>query len=217
MTNITHDVWKILDNHPSIRRCMSQSLINTTALAKYIIKKNAQLEGGLDAVSSAIRRYKLERYDDIFDTANKIVSFGELSTRGKLANIAVIKDAEIQEILPKLFSIIHYNRGDVLRIIQADEAIKILVNEKNLEKVSNLFPKEKIIKIDKNLAEINMHLHPDAVITPGIIAVISNELAINGINVMESMSCVPEMLWFVKEKDVLKAYNVMFKLCGPEE
>jgi len=216
MTNITHNVWKILDNHPSIRRCMSQGLINTTALAKYIIQKNGQLNGGLDAVSSAIRRYKLERYDDIFDTANKIVGFGELSTRGKLANIAVIKDAEIQEILPELFSIIHYNRGDVLRIIQADEAIKILVNEKNLEKVSNLFPKEKIIKIDKSLAEINMHLHPDAVITPGIIAVISNELAINGINVMESMSCVPEMLWFVKEKDVLKAYNVMFRLCGPE-
>ena len=62
-----------------------------------------------------------------------------------------------------------------------------------------------------------MHLHPEAVNTPGIIAVISNELAINGINVMESMSCVPEMLWFVKEKDVLKAYNVMFQLCGPEE
>jgi hypothetical protein len=40
---------------------------------------------------------------------------------------------------------------------------------------------------------------------------------VNGINVMESMSCVPEMLWFVKEKDVLKAYNVMFQLCGPDE
>ena len=62
-----------------------------------------------------------------------------------------------------------------------------------------------------------MHLHPEAVNTPGIIAVISNELAMNGVNVMESMSCVPEMLWFVKEKDVLKAYNVMYQLCGPAE
>lgn len=216
MTNITHQVWKMLDNSPSIRRCMSKGLINNTALAKYIVTEK-KLDGTLDAISSAIRRYKLNRYDEIFDTANKIVSFGELSTRGKLANIAVIKDAEIQELLPKIFSIIQYNRGDVLRIIQADEAIKILVNEKNLEKVKNLFPKKKIIKIDRNLAEINMHLHPEAVNTPGIIAVISNELAMNGINVMESMSCVPEMLWFVKEKDVLKAYNVMFQLCGPEE
>jgi aspartokinase len=212
MTNITHKVWKELENDTSIRRCMSRGLINTTSLAKYLIE-NKKVDGTLDAISSAIRRYKQERYDEIFDTANKIVSFGEISTRSKLANIAVIKDSEIQELLTKLFSIIQFNRGDVLRIIQADEAIKILVNEKNLEKVKNLFPKKKIIKIDQNLAEINMHLHPEAVKTPGIIAVISNELAMNGINIMESMSCVPEMLWFVKEKDILKAYNVLYQLC----
>jgi len=216
MTNIVHHVWKILDDSPCIKRCMSQGLINNTALARYIVKEK-KVNGNLEAVSSAIRRYKLDKFDEIFDTANRIVNFGELSTRSKLANIAVIKDAEIQELLPKIFSIIQYNRGDVLRIIQADEAIKILVNEKNLEKVKGLFPKKKIIKIDNNLAEINMHLHPEAVKTPGIIAVISNELAMNGVNVMESMSCVPEMLWFVKEKDVLKAYNVLFQLCGPIE
>ena len=100
---------------------------------------------------------------------------------------------------------------------QADEAIKILVNEKNLETVQALFPNKKIIKIDKNLAEINMHFHPEAVNTPGIIAVISNELAVNGVNVMETMSCVPEMLWFVKDKDLLKAYNVFYQLCPPKE
>jgi len=213
MTNIVHIVWKILDENPCIRRIMSQGLINNTALAKYIISKK-KIEGTLDAVSSAIRRYKLDRYDDIFTTANDIVSFGEISTRSKLANVAVIKDAEIQKLLPKLFSLIHYNRGDVLRIIQADEAIKILVNEKNLEKIKTLFPKDKIIKIDKNLAEINMHLHPEAVNTPGIIAIISNELAMNDVNIMEVMSCVPEMLWFVKEKDVLKAHNVVYQLCS---
>jgi len=214
MTNITHEVLKMLDNNPSIRRCMSQGLINTTALAKYIIKEK-NIDATLDAVSSAIRRYKLDKYDEIFDIANRIVSFGELSTKSKLANIALIKDSEVQELLPKLFSIIQFNRGDALRIIQADEAIKILVNEKNLEKVKELLPKQKIIKIDRNLAELNIHLHPEAVKTPGIIAIISNELALNNINVMEFMSCVPEMLWFVKEKDILKAHNVMFRLCGP--
>ena len=94
------------------------------------------------------------------------------------------------------------------------QAIKALVNEKNLEKIKKLFPKEKIIKIDKNLAEINTHLHPEAVNTPEIIAIISNKLAMNNVNIMEVMSCVPEMLWFVREKDVLKAHNVVYKLCS---
>ena len=214
MTNIVHNVWKMLDSSPSIRRCVSQGLINTTALARYIIEEK-KVNATLDAVSSAIRRYQFDSYDDLFSTANNIVSLGSISTKSKLANISFIKDSEVEEILPKLFSVIQFHRGDVLRIIQADEAIKILVNEKNLDTVENLFPKKKIIKIDRNLAELNMHLHPEAVNTPGIISVISNELAINGVNVMEMMSCVPEMLWFVNEKDVLKAYNVLYQLYQP--
>ena len=64
-----------------------------------------------------------------------------------------------------------------------------------------------------NLCEINMHLHPEAVNTPGIITTASTELAMNGINVMETMSCVPEMLWFVKEKDIVKAHQILHQLC----
>ena len=119
----------------------------------------------------------------------------------------------MQNLLPELFSMIYYNRGDVLRIIQADESMKILVDEKNLEKIQKLFPEKKIIKIDKNLGEINMHLHPEAVNTPGIAGIITNELALNGINIMEIISCVPEMLFFVDEKDILSAHQVLYRLC----
>ena len=77
--------------------------------------------------------------------------------------------------------------------------------------------KNKIIKIDQNLAELNIHLHLDAIKTPGIAAAISTELAMDSINIMEFMSCVPELLFFVKEKDILKAYNVLYQLCSSAE
>lgn len=211
MTNIVHEVWKILDNSPSIRENLGRELINHSALARYLIEKN-QINGTLDAVISAIRRYKIDRDEDLFNKAKKLINKSSLSTKSKLANINIIKDSEIQEKIPKLFSVINYNRGDTLRIIQADESIKILIDEKNLEEVTSLFPKDKIIKIDRNLAEINMHCHPEAVNTPGILAITSSELAMNGVNVMETMSCVPELLWFVNEKDVLKAHNILYNL-----
>lgn len=212
MTNIVHEVWKILDSSPSIQREMSRGLINSSALARYIIEKK-KVDGTIDAVINAIRRYECDDHDTVFKNASKIISETVISTKSRLANIAIIKDTSTQKLLPDLFSIIAYNRGDVLRIIQADESIKILVDEKNLEKVRKLFPEEKIIKIDEDLAEINMHLHSEAVNTPGIITISSIELTMNGINVMETMSCVPELLWFVKEKDALKAYNVLYQLC----
>ncbi|KYK21533.1 hypothetical protein AYK24_08965 [Thermoplasmatales archaeon SG8-52-4] len=212
MTNIMHEVWKFLDNSPSIQREMSRGLINHSALARYIIEEK-KVGANIDAVISAIRRYKVDHYEELFNTANSIICQSAISTKSKLANISIIKDTETQKMLPRLFDVINYNRGDVLRIIQADESIKILVNEKNLEKIKLLFSKDKVIKIDENLGEINMHLHPEAVNTPGIIAVVSNELAMNGINVMETISCVPELLWFVKEEDLLSAYNVFYQLC----
>ncbi|UCH72492.1 MAG: hypothetical protein JSW62_02795 [Thermoplasmatales archaeon] len=215
MTNIMHEVWKILDNSPSIRREMSRGLINHSALARYMIEEK-KVDASLDAVISAIRRYKIERYEEFYKIANNILSKSSISTKSKLANIAIIKDTETQKLLPKLFTIVNYNRGDVLRIIQADESIKILVDEKNLEKVKQLFSKDKIIKIDRNLGEVNLHLDPEAVNTPGVIAVASNELTMNGINIMETMSCVPELLWFVKEKDILKVHSVMHRLCNIE-
>lgn len=213
MTNITHQVWNIIDNSPCIKRNMSNGLINTTALARFLIKEK-KIKGTIDAISSAIRRYELSKYHDIFTNAQKIVSLGIISTRSKLATIAILKDAEIQKLLPKLTSVIHFTRGDVLRIIQADESIKILINEKNLDKVLKFIPKNKILEIERNLAELNMHVHEKAKKTPGILANISQELALNKINVVEIMSCFPELLWFVEEKDVLKAYNILYQACS---
>jgi len=216
MANIAHKVWKILDNNPSIRKNLRRGLINHSALARFIIEKN-NLDTTLDAVISAIRRYKLDQYDEVYGKANKIIGQSSISTKSKLANINLIKDSEIQKTLPKLFSLINYNQGDTLRVIQADESIKILVDEKNLEKIKALFPNNKIIKIDKRLAEINLHLPEEAVNTPGILAITSNELAMSDINVMETMSCVPELLWFVNKEDILKAYNVIYNLCNSSE
>jgi len=212
MKSVVEEVWKTIDNNPCIKNSLSSGLINVRSLAKYIIKEK-KMDTTLDAVISAIRRYEPGCYTDIFSRSSKILSEATISTKSRLANIALVKDAEVQNLLPRLFSVVQYNRGDVLRIIQADESMKILVDEKNLKKVKALFPEKEVIKIDKDLAEINMHLHPEAVNTPGIASIITNELAMNDINIMEIISCVPELLFFVNEKDILKAHQVLYRLC----
>jgi len=213
MKNTVGEVWKYLENSPCIRRDLSRGLINARALAKYILKTQ-KMDTTLDAVISAIRRYKIDKQGDIFLNARNLISQTiNLSTRSGLAEISLVKDDDVQHLLPELFEVIDYTRGEVLRIIQATESIKLLIDGKNLENVTELFPKDKIIKIDKNLAEINMHMHPKMVSTHGILAVIANELAINGINIVEIMSCLPEMVLFVKEEDILKAYQVLYQLC----
>jgi len=217
MTNITHDVWKTLDNNPSIRREMNRGLINASALARYLIKEK-KIDASLDAVIGAIRRYELDKPDDIFNKAYKLLALTvNISTKSNLAEISLIKDSQVQQILPKLFGIIQYIRGDVLRVAQANDSIRLLIDEKNMKKVISLFPKDKIITEETDLAEINIYIHPKMQTTPGILAVIATELANNGINIVEVMTCPPEMIWVVKKEELVKASDVLFQLCQPEK
>jgi hypothetical protein len=43
-------------------------------------------------------------------------------------------------------------------------------------------------------------------------AISAHELAIHNINILEAMSCFPELLFIVDEKDLLKAYQVLYHL-----
>lgn len=97
--------------------------------------------------------------------------------------------------------------------MQANESVRILIDEKNLESVTKIFPKHKINSTEKNLAEIDVYIHPEMQATPGVLAVIANELAINGINIVEVMTCPPEMLFIVKGEDLLRAHDTLCKLC----
>lgn len=205
-------VSNFLDRDPSIRLNLDRRIISIRALAKYIIKKE-KINQSIDSVIIAIHRYDLKNCEYIFDKAREIFSrTTTISTKSRLITISVTKDKELQEKLPLLFSIIQYNRGDVLRVIQADESIKIFIDEKNFEPIKNIFASDKILKIEKNLAEININLPIDAENVPGVLAVSAQELAMHGINVREALSCFPKLLWFVDENDLLAAYRVLYKL-----
>lgn len=212
MANLPEMVWEFLDGDPCIRRNMRLGLINKRALARHILEAK-NIDSKLDAALSAIRRYESESSGKIFENAYKLIKEStSISTKSPLANISLKKDADVQKLLPKLFSIIQYSQGHALRIIQADKSIKILVDEKNLEDVKKIFPKDKIIEVEKNLAELNIHIPEQARHAVGIMAITTNELAVNGINILESMTCISELLWFVEGKDLLKAYNVLNQL-----
>jgi hypothetical protein len=81
-----------------------------------------------------------------------------------------------------------------------------------LEQIKTILQKNNITKVYKNLASINITLEEGALKTPGIVSVIVNELAMNNINLLEFLYCVPQLLWFVEEEDLLKAYNVIYSL-----
>ncbi|MBI2665136.1 hypothetical protein HYX12_00775 [Candidatus Woesearchaeota archaeon] len=214
MTSITKIVWKEIEEDAIVRSALEKEIISLKNLAVYLIKKKKLLTT-TDAVISAIRRYEEEKPLELkFETARKVIRRSEgIRITTNIIEFALEKNKEIQDLLPKAFSQVDYNKGEILLIIQGEKSIKLMINDKNKEKMEAIFPKKSIIDIVDNIAEINIQLSGEAVKTPGIITVLTTELMLHDINIVETMSCVPEMLFFVKQKDIVKSYQILFESC----
>jgi len=213
MTSIAKEVAKEIEDDVIVRRALEKGIVSMNSLAVYLIKKK-NVDASLDAVVSAIRRYRQEvPLEKKYEKAKDVISkSSDIRITTNIVEIAVEKNEEAQRILQKAFAMVSVDKGEILLIIQGEKSIKFIINAKNKEKILQLFSRKSIMSIEDNLAEINIHLTEDAVKTPGIIATLSTEFMVHDINVYESMSCVPEMLFFVKQKDVMKSYQVLSML-----
>ena len=212
MTHIAEKVKAFLDNDFIIRKCLFRSIISLRALSRYIIKTLDLDEKNLDAVISAIRRYKKEEKHKSEAELKKLFSKIGVKTRSNIIDICLKKSRRILEQLNKINSIVDVEKGEVIRIIQAEESIRIIIDEKNLEKFFNYFSKADCLSIEKNLVEINLHFASEAAKTKGVISLISSSLNAEDINIIEIISCAPELLIFIKKDDLLKALNVINNL-----
>ena len=212
MTNIAEQVKVFLDNDFIIRKCLFRNIISLRALSRYIIKTLSLEEKNLDAVMSAVRRYKREEKAKSETELKRLFSNVCVKTRSNIVDICMKKSKKILEQLNKINSIVDIEKGEVIRVIQAEEGIRVILDEKNLDKFFNYFSKSDCISIEKNLTEINLHFSLEASKTKGIISLISSSLNAEDINIVEIISCAPELLIFIRKEDLLKALNVINNL-----
>ncbi len=213
MTSIAKIIAREIEEDVVARRALEKGIVSMKSLAVYLIKKH-KLSASADAVVSAIRRYKEETpLEAKYERAREVISkSNDIRITTNIAEISIEKNQETQKILQKAFTMINYEKGEILLIIQGEKSIKLILNSSNNDKILSLFSKKSILHIEDNLAEINIHLSDEAVKTPGIISTLSTEFMLHDINIYESMSCIPEMLFFVKQKDIVKSYEILSTL-----
>lgn len=212
MTQIKDAVWKEIDGSPSIRLDLARDIINVRALAK-LLQTRLGLKGSLDAIISAIRRYEEEEpYQETRDGAMKVIQGARLTSKNHVASVTLEKSEEVVKALPKLFDVIELVEHSTLRIIHAQRKIKLYIDEENLDKVLELFTKKSVKIVEKKLGEVDLDLNPKVWGTPGVLAVLSSELTLHNINIMDTLTCIPEVVLIFREKDLMKAYEVMYQL-----
>ena len=210
--NISDRVGSFLDNEFVIRKCLFRDILSLRALSRHIIKKLELKEGNLDAVISAVRRYKKTEKEASSEKLRKLFLKIAIKTRSNIADIRVQKNKRSVESISRLNSVVDVEKGEIIRIIQAEQSITIILDEKNLGKFYNIFSKSDCISIDKSLVEINLQFTEEAQNVKGIVALVASSLNAEDINIVEVMSSAPELLIIVKKEDLLKALNAVDNL-----
>ncbi|MDP2908826.1 MAG: hypothetical protein Q8N77_03390 [Nanoarchaeota archaeon] len=213
--NITQEVRNYLAKDLSLQKDLQRGILNIRMLAKRIIKEQ-NLKTSTDAVVSAIRRFsdngtfkeETTKIESIFKSAN-------VSTKNNIACIALENQSDIQKYLAEVTKITDFEKRETLRMIKGKKTMKIITEAQNIEKIRTIFPNAKL-NVKESLGEIRIKTSLKVDETKGVIARISNELMLRDVNISEMIFCVPEIIIYVDEEDLLDAYKSIMGLCQRE-
>lgn len=209
MTKIVQEVNRFLLKNPSILRCMYLEVINIRALAN-LIKEKEKLDASLHAIISAIRRFDIDEKKVQFGNIESVLKTSKISTKSRLVFITLSRDfSSLARTLPLVFKHINPSIGELLRIVEGRETIKILIDQSKKEEILSMISPSDVREIIENLAEINIHLGSGYEDVTGLRAAVLNELGINKVDVDETISCLPEFMIILKEKDIGKAHDAL--------
>jgi aspartokinase len=204
----------IVLQHPSIIDCMKMDILNYSSLATLIKSEVENVIKGKkvrdEAIKVALIRFSQEISEKWKLMEGRISWLLKKSTVELKSDIAVVtvKQALLVDKLGELMRIASKSRFFQLtqgtrtftiscdkKII--DEVIKEIGGEKNVEKV-----------IDDQSAIIIVS--PVEVIEiPGFVSYVTTQLAWNGINITQIISCHEDTILIVDRKDAQKAYNII--------
>ena len=216
MTQLSEIIRDEMQTSPSIRIDIQKNIINIRALAKHI-KKRGNLAYSLDAIISAIRRYQETIEEKIDEEPKKLMINSKLSVKNQISSIMLDKNEEVLKTLPKIFEMVEMVQHTVLRIVHAQRSLKIFVDQALLAQVTSLFSEKNIKKIEKDLGEVIIDLNEKSWRKLGILSTLTSQMYLNRINIIECLTCIPEIVFIVKEDDLMKAYEVLYSISKGKE
>ncbi len=202
MESINQKVWHLMKGDPAIMRNMQRKIVNTRALAKYLLS-HYSLDTSLDSVISSIRRFPFDDYEQEQKRLRSIFKESVVSTSNNIACVTI--NAPLVEVIARL----HELGLPGLRLVTGNEKVKVLVKSTYVPKITSLFKKA---TVEEHLSEISVTVGEEAISTKGVMAAIASEIALANINVHELLVCPPQFFIYVSEGDIVKAHERVLSL-----
>lgn len=200
---------KYIANHPSIKDCLKQGLINYSRLSRKIAKElNIEKKTSIEAILIAARRYeeKIKKEKIREEKIIQILKNSELEIKNKIV-VVILKKNIIPEELINLERNIK-KQDDLVYVIEGTKTYTIITSEKYLKSIKNKFSR-KIIKISREQAMIIMKNPEGVEETTGFTAYLYSRFGDHGVNILETMSCWTDTIFVISENDISTALKFL--------
>jgi hypothetical protein len=207
MSQIEQQFREYLNRHPEIRA--AKDLINVRAVARNFMIEEGISKKGIEAVVATIRRCDFKKLEAGVD--KKIFSEIKVNVKDEIVILDYDKSKTIFEKLKSIIENVSYDKSETLKVVVGSQNVKVIVDSSNKSKIKQLLGTG-MWKEYKDISEISLLFSSKALTEKGIVAYVANELLVNGINIREIMTCTPELIFYVDEKESLKAYEIVKKM-----
>ncbi len=209
MSQIEQNFRLLLSKRPEIEKCYQEGLINRRALARYLIQQKLAQKGQLEALIAMLRRFEFARMEEkSIDLFRDI----RIALKDGILILDFEKDKDLLKRLEKIIAQTDYDKGDTLKIVVGSSSITVFIDRK---KEANLKPIIEIFKMKNrydNISEISLMFPEEAIESKGVLSFVTRELHLNDIVIAEMLTASRELLVYVREEHVLKAYEVLKRL-----
>lgn len=193
---------KYLSEHPSIKDCLREGIINYSKLSRKIAKElSIEKTTSIEAILIAARRYedKIKKEKIREDKILEILKQSELEIKNKII-VAIVQKNFTAETLLNFEKKIKKN-ADIVYLIEGTKTYTIITSEKYFEEIKRTFS-NKIIKMAKNQAMIIMKNPKGIEETTGFTAYLYSRFGEYGVNILETMSCWTDTIFVISEEDI---------------
>lgn len=209
MSQIEQEFRQFLSKKPEIETCYQEGLINRRSLARYLVKYGIAKSNQLEAVIAMLRRFT---FKEPTKQAKDLFSKTKINIKDNITILDFEKEKELVQKLQRLIANTNYDRGDTLKIVVGSSSVKVFLDEENEKRVKDIVENFKLQNKLSNISEISIMFPEEAIKERGILSTITRELTVNEIVISELLTASPELLIYLKEEYVLKAYDILKRL-----
>lgn len=209
MTQMEQRLVSLLNREPEIEKAYRKGLINRRALARYLVARGVADRSQFDAVLATVRRHD---FGEAPDDPGPMFRDVRVGLKDRIVVLDFAKDKELLRRLERVIAHIDYDRGDTLKVVVGTSSLKLFLDEARESALALLLGRFKVVHRLERVSEISMIFPEAASRTRSVLSVITRELALNDVVIAELLTTSPELLLYLEDTYVPRAYETIRRL-----